>query len=141
MNENLQTTLAELINKSIAGTEGAANFLQAEIPDVIHQLLLWRAVYGLIEFLLGIIILCGYVWVGWYIFTVWLNTEVPGKCRDSEPRPRSDEYEPLMVALFYGGVGVIMFFVVQLSLLNLTWLQIWAAPKVWLIEYAVKLIK
>lgn len=37
MNDQLQEALASIIDKTISGIEAGAAFLQAELPDVIHQ--------------------------------------------------------------------------------------------------------
>ena len=43
MNEQLQQALVAILNKTVASVEAGANFLAAEIPDVIQQLLMWTA--------------------------------------------------------------------------------------------------
>ena len=50
MNEQLQKALVELIGKASNGIDASVSFLSAEIPDVIHQLLLWYAAKSAIEF-------------------------------------------------------------------------------------------
>ena len=42
VNNNLQDALATLINKTVTGADAATSFLQQQVPDVIHQLLVWK---------------------------------------------------------------------------------------------------
>jgi len=44
MNEQLQQAVAELIEKSLSMLQTGADFMAAEIPDVVHQLLMWHMV-------------------------------------------------------------------------------------------------
>ena len=50
MNEQLQTALAALIEKSIKAMEAGADFMAAEIPEVVQQLLLWHMTLSAIKF-------------------------------------------------------------------------------------------
>lgn len=40
MNEQLQQALATILNKSIEGIDAGVEFMQAELPEVIEQLLI-----------------------------------------------------------------------------------------------------
>ena len=42
MNEQLQDALANLLSKTISGIDAGVAFMQAELPDVIMQLLTWK---------------------------------------------------------------------------------------------------
>ena len=42
--ENLDEALATLINTALAGIDSSVEFLQAEIPDIVVQLLMWHGV-------------------------------------------------------------------------------------------------
>lgn len=118
--------LNQLIQKSMDGLEKAADFLSAEIPDVIHQMLMWYAVKSAIVSLTGVAILSG---IGYGLSRVHKRM-FQGNRVDAEN---------------YFGFGIICIFAALVSLRflrmagNLDWLQIWIAPKLWLIEYAAKL--
>jgi len=135
MNEQLQKALAEIIQKTMTGLDATVTFLSAEIPDVIHQLLLWYAVkYGL-ECLFGLALL-----VGWIVAIRW-----------GFKKARAFEASLNMLASGEGKgyylFGVAAFFLTLMMLvavpafINIQWLQILIAPKLWLIEYAAKLVK
>lgn len=42
MNEQANKILVELLQKASNGIDAAVTFSQAQIPDVIHQLLVWN---------------------------------------------------------------------------------------------------
>lgn len=127
----LDKSLATLINKSVTEVESGVSFLQTQLPDVIHQLLMWKFVYSLSMFIFGIILLIGAT----YILFKYL-----GKGKKINPNDHR-EVENYTIILFIIGVAYIIIVSVAYTLINLTWLQIWIAPKVWLIEYTSQLIK
>jgi len=125
MNEQLQQALSDLINRSLTGLDKAGDFLNAEIPAVIQQLLLWHGVYEFIMFLIGVAFIVGVVY-GNYRHFKWLRAnweQVDG--------------DPVLIFHIFqiGWIPLICYFI------NLQWLQIWIAPKVWLLEYAAQFVK
>ncbi len=130
MNEELQKALSELVQKSINGIDTTTSFIEAELPDYIYQLLMWHSISQLIYFVFGLSLLLSAAAV-----LRWL---VPAQQRwiDSG-REYGDR------GLSYILTGVILIFLLALGscYLNIEWLKIWIAPKVWLIEYAAGLIK
>ncbi|KKN08860.1 hypothetical protein LCGC14_1052290, partial [marine sediment metagenome] len=56
MKEELQTALAELISKTLSGVDAGKEFLTAEIPDVLSQLLMWYGVSNFIESVIGAVL-------------------------------------------------------------------------------------
>ena len=54
MKENLQNALVEILNRAISGIDSSVAFMQAELPDVISQLLTWYAVKSATYSLFGI---------------------------------------------------------------------------------------
>ena len=130
MNEQLQSTLTELINQSLSGIDTAKNFLIAETPKVIQELVIWYSVYNFILFVVGILF-C----VVWVYGNILLYKYL---------KKKSDEddlgYDPFILLLAY----VFQFFIIIIvlaSTINVQWLKIWIAPKVWLLEYAGTFVK
>ena len=124
---NQDELLQKMIEKSMSGLEAATDFLSAEIPDVIHQLLMWHAARSALLCALGVVVLI-----------VWAVAEV--KAWKWVTDPDCPAYDPWFAYGFLGTVIVRLPLTVAVSLtINLTWLQIWLAPKVWLIEYAASL--
>ena len=119
MNDQLETALTVLVNNTMVGVDSAGEFLIAETPVVIEQLLMWYMIYKAILFGLGILscILITWAWL-WF-------------AKIKEP-DKSDLFGPILLVTIMSMMG--LFF-----LINLEWLQIWIAPKVWLIEYVADL--
>lgn len=131
MNEQLQKALAEIIRQTMNGLDAAVSFLSSELPDVIHQLLIWYAVKNGVYFLVGLVVLI-----------VWLVVLVKSFKYAMKAVGNGGYAEDAFVAWFLLSlVGSIPFIASCDYLLNLTWLQIILAPKIWLIEYAAKLVK
>lgn len=151
------TTLNEALVQIIQTTSGAVEkgigFLSAQIPDVIQQLLLWKFCEALVYGAVGVVIL---VFLGALLYNVMKKPElIP-----PQPIPEGHRYyhEPsrkfvptvwrdtdgdLMPTIIIPGIGLLVGIPLAFSLLIelVTALQIYVAPKVYLIEYASKLVQ
>ena len=125
MSEQTNKLLAELLQKAVSGLDSAVAFSQAQLPEVIHQLMYWKAAsYGLrivvmSLLLLGCVVLFrkGVVWArGWEIEEIGIISVIAS-----------------------GFLGIILMFLIFEGTGNL--LQLWLAPKIWLIEYAADLVR
>ena len=121
MNEQLQQAITKMIEKALSGLDAGAEFLSGEIPDVVMQLMLWHGVRSIVECAIGVFI----VVAGFYMLKRYHH--IVARCC-------SNGAEPLL--LFTHGWPLI-----GIAFINLEWLKIWLAPKVWLIEYAASLVK
>ena len=130
MKEELQTALAELIQKTIQGAGSTKTFLIKEIPDVLNQLLMWHGWYNFILFLTGILI---------FILIIIFNRKQYKWIKKGFNEKGIDwaDDKPYLMCNAFQFIWIIPYE----EFLNLTWLQIWIAPKVWLIEYMTKLVK
>lgn len=146
MNEQANKILADLLQKASNGIDAAVSFSQAQIPDVVHQLLLWSAVSSIIWQALALI-----------ISTVIGNALYRGiKQRGERVEGRSFRgYCYIGKSIFYdddgdlsslgflstlvGGIVLACCFATFIG--NFDWLKIWLAPKLYLIEYAAHLMK
>ena len=130
MNEELQKALAEMINKSVAVAGDALAFTQEQLPEVVQQLLLWK---------MAISILAALAFLGTAAITVrFIRDCARGDWEDNNPSGTI----PLIVktiTAFVLCVVVLPIAADEAPLLD--WLQIWLAPKVYLIEYATNLVK
>lgn len=128
MNEQLQTILLNLVQRSITALNSGAEFLATEIPEVIQQLLVWKAIesfiwFILILFLSGMVIYYGGI-KGFQIATFHRET--------------SDG----MSYVLWGLILALAFVATIPSLFyHLDWLQILVAPKLYLLEYVAELVK
>lgn len=126
MNEQAQQALNDALVRIINGATTATEFIIAETPDVIQQLLAWKMAESIAGWLLSAVVLLVLIKVGKYLKRMWDND------------PYSDTF---MVASGCYVVVSFLWAMTSLLALNLTWLQIWIAPKVYLIEYAAQLVK
>lgn len=132
MNEQLQQALTAILNKTMSGVDAGVNFLSAEIPDVIHQLLMWKLVSNSILAFLGLAVL---------IASYKLIRKGLVNHATETAKGWAYEKEGRYIAPFMLG-GVLSLFGSGLLLVNgMEALQIWIAPKIYLIEYAASLAK
>jgi hypothetical protein len=102
------------------------SFLQAELPDVIYQLLLWHGVKSLIYAASAVVI-----FLMFFRQSVYFAKAILRECEN--------DGDGSILFIPYAFAHILYLF--PISLFNLTWLQIWIAPKVWLLEYAANLVK
>jgi len=146
----LEDALVEIINKDNNGIDSATDFLSAEIPDVIHQLLLWHGIYSFTLFLVSVVIVLSAPYQ-----VKKIKSLIPEKIKEGDDdnwfwHDSNRSYKPLgfsvkqTEAAFVFWIAVCVVSLIQVTLvvklLNLEWLKIWIAPKVWLLEYASNLI-
>lgn len=122
MNEELQKALATLLAKTTSAAEAGVSFLQAELPEVIRQLLMWKA----IESAAHMVVLIGLTWL-----CVYAARRAWTYGRDEGSGVEAFAMIPAMAAGLSG----------YLAIRQIDWLQIIVAPKVYLIEYAASLAK
>lgn len=129
MDQQLQAALAAILNKTMGAVESGVSFLQAELPDVIQQLLLWKLVWAAIVFAIATA-----------IFLVWL---VVGIRTTLKFERRAKSYEEGHGWVTFGVIGIFIgmpsFATAMCGLYEI--LQIALAPKIYLIEYAASLAK
>lgn len=128
MNEQLQQALAAIITKTMQGIDSGVSFLGSELPDVIQQLLIYKAAWAGVEAVMLS------VFVGLYI-AFW---RFYAKADNGFWKSCDDPEAP---TIFFGVIGgfLSVVFVVGIIVDIQTIVQIWLAPKIYLIEYAAKL--
>ena len=128
MNEKLQIALADIITKSVQTVEAAGQFILNEAPDVVQQLLVWKFVCSVISFSCFVIL---------PLILVSVFLLIASRTKDEDTRLFS------YVATIVSGL-VIWCLSAGISCGDgnaLDWVQIKLAPKIYLIEYASKLIR
>lgn len=147
----LNEALVTIIQKTQGAVESGVSFLSEQIPDVIQQLLMWKfyeaivwSIFGLLLFIVGVVLVSKGVYHilqynKWY--SIWRNNV--GNL-EKEASLKYKEHETKV--MLYGIPGVLMSLVgtigLNRSIVNgMEALQIYIAPKVWLIEYAASLAK
>jgi len=127
MEEELQKTANEALKGIIEGVASAKEFILAELPEVVQQLLMWKAAESLIVFVICFSIL----------LAAWVNLAFLIRYLRKEDFAESIAIPWAIVSLFLTILGT----AIPLDIINLDWLQIWIAPKVYLLEYAASLVK
>lgn len=144
MNEQANKILADLLQKASNGIDAAVSFSQAQIPDVVHQLLLWNAVSSIIWQVMVMIIslvivislhkglkqkgelVTGRGWEGYVGRSIFYDSD-------------GDLCGVGILSCLTGGFVLLCCFATFIG--NFDWLKIWLAPKLYLIEYAAHLMK
>lgn len=121
MNEQLQQAITKMIEKALSGLDAGAEFLAGEIPDVVMQLMLWNGVRSMVMCIFGIL----FITTGAYLVNRYHKSVVDACSGGAEP----------LILFTHSWPAIGLFFV------NIEWLQILIAPKVWLVEYAASLVK
>lgn len=152
MNEQLQQALAAILNKTMAGVEAGVSFLGAELPDVIQQLLIWK----LAEAGMTVAISFGAAFAltrlargSLTVLTKYLQGQSAyynnsGNEAEREGKRQMLEYgSQCPWAIIRAGIATFAWLAVLVSGLPAAQvaLQIWLAPKIYLIEYAASLAK
>ncbi|HAT2216599.1 TPA: hypothetical protein I8412_003744 [Citrobacter freundii] len=149
MNEQANKILIELLQKAANGIDAAVSFSQAQIPDVIHQLLVWNFIHSVIITVMALMSIPLVIWLvkkqlrkvqigtfgnEWYSWDKG-NPKYSATLIWDAKGDLSFLILPLVVFIIIWGASVLSI------LTNPTWLKIWLAPKLYLIEYAASLVK
>ena len=125
MNEQANKILIDLLQKAANGVDAAMSFSQAQVPDIIRQLMVWKAAaYGMRIFFMSLFLLGGIL-----LFRRALKWH------------ESFDYEALgfFSLLSSALTGSLLVVGILANISNL--MQLWLAPKIWLIEYTAELLK
>jgi hypothetical protein len=126
----LEQALAEILTKSMQGIEKGVDFLSAQLPDVIEQLLLWK----MWESIIGNLTL----WIFAFFVPLILLLSNVSKALSTLSEERFDKH---VLFSLISGIWILFGSLVLTKNSDLEWLQILIAPKIYLIEYAAQLIK
>lgn len=147
MNEQLQDAsqkaLANMINMANDGMTGAVSFAKAQIPDVIHQMLMWNMITSLIAFSFGVLSILVVVV---YFLCMWKASKRFDETRKDNIFFEKGFYTENKILNDSGmviGTFVLIFFVVNLVVnvvMGFDWIEILVAPKYYLLEQASHLI-
>lgn len=119
--EILQVYLIRALDKTSNMVDKAVDMVTEQSPILIQEVLKWYFAYNLILFVCGLAVLG----LGFYL------TNRVRKWIDSH-----DGFDYMIAAVAFS-----ISCMVASSLINLQWLKIWIAPRLWLIEYTADLVK
>jgi hypothetical protein len=123
---NYEEVLGKFLQSTLDTAEKVGEFAVAQLPELVQQALNWYFAYGLIQFVAGVALAIFAIVVDVKLFKSALKTE-------------SDD---VIFGVYFvlGMVPRIPAWVVVFNLVNFQWLKIWIAPKLWLVEFATKLV-
>lgn len=122
INDLLKTQLSDIIAGIKNGSVKVFEWANGQVPEVIQQFLTWKLLESLLWFSVGAIV---------FFFCVtgtrrsWKSTTLTSGDREG-------------FAFLYS-IGALIGLII--SMFNLTWVKIWIAPKMYLIEYVIELVK
>jgi len=129
MNEEVTNKANELLLSMLNGIETASDFVIDQTPDVIQQLLAWHFITSLLCFV--------FIFASPFIFYFIGGKIVSMMCQED------DDKERIFCVNIGKCVGLLASFLTVVGLFceaqPLAWLQIWIAPKLYLLEYAASL--
>lgn len=138
MNEQLQTALLTILNSTINAAGAAKEFLLAEVPEVIRQLLVWKAIESGLRMAVWLAVAGAMLYVSRRLWKYAKNWQAPAGIRLELANTEDRDY----AYIASGFLGIFSGLTTIISLLyNTAWLQIIVAPKLYLIEYAASLVK
>ena len=122
MQEEINNSLISLINKLASGADAIIVFGQEQVPEVLHQLLLWHMTSALIG-----VLLC----IACFIAAGLIFRRIS----------KHDHYEEFIPIIFFASLMGIIGGLISLCENLHTVLFILLAPKLYLMEYAASLVK
>lgn len=130
MNEELQKAIADMFNSVLS----AKDFLVGELPEYVNQLLMWRMVWSIGFFVIGLALILSAI-----CLQAWIYKSYKNKGAIYSIVSEDAEFWPAIIIIDF--ILSVTAFIFGVSIISMEWLQIWIAPKVWLVEYAASLVK
>jgi len=132
----IQNTLEQALIKSIEGIQKTGtelvDALYQQAPEVVEQLLLWHGIESLIHCIAAIL----------FLVLPFIHYRVAKYAYQKlEVKEWRDEFSYWMPIIVSGIVLIITSIATSVYMMNLKWLKIWIAPKVYLLEYLADLVK
>ena len=127
MNEQAQQALAELLQKAVNGVDSITTFSQAQLPEVINQLLIWNLVSSLLT------------QVGCIAYLISFSLVTKRAYQYYKDNKKDDLIIFAAMGLFIAWMSAVVAITAFFD--NFAWIKIWLAPKLYLLEYASQLLK
>jgi len=133
MKEEIALKAEEALIQIVEDISQTREFVIDQVPLVIQELLAWNFWTRLLDFCIGVLIPILLVFAIRYAWRKMHElAEAENQCCDE------DEYFPFFLITFFMSI---IFGMMSLVHLNLEWLQIIIAPRLWLLEYAADLVR
>ncbi|WP_109910826.1 hypothetical protein [Proteus mirabilis] len=139
MNEQVSRALTDLLEKASNGIDSTVAFSQANLPEVIHQLLTWKMTMGVIWSVVGVALIALAIFMPIWAKKAKSNGAIwtyhAGEINYNINSVMYDLFRAILpVPILFLGVVI---FIDGFSM----WLKMLLAPKLYLIEYTASLIK
>jgi hypothetical protein len=132
----IQNTLEQALIKSLDGIQKTGTelveALYQQAPEVVEQLLMWHAVESLIQCIAAILALG--IPFAVYKVACYIHQKL-------EVATWGDEFGFWLPVTLSGIVSFAIGFGTFFEYINIKWLKIWLAPKVYLLEYLADMMK
>lgn len=132
----IQNTLEQALIKSIEGIQKTGtelvDALYQQAPEVVEQLLMWHGIESLIKCIAAILV---------FVLPLIHYKVVKHTHQKLKVKEWSDESGFWIPTFFSGAIVFAISIGCFLAFINLKWLKIWIAPKVYLLEYLADLVK
>lgn len=125
MANSVKEQAQEFLQKAIDAATSTGDFIVGQIPDVVQQILTWNLVQAIIICVITAIV---------FFFLFQYGKRVNAKGRGEHDDDKRIAGMVVMIASSF-----ISFFVFTCNMMKAV--QIYVAPKLWLLEYAVGLLK
>lgn len=130
---NASKALTLLIDKVSSGLDAATSFLAQQIPDVIHQILVYNFITSLGRCILFFVMIFAWPCLMRWSYKHWIPR------LQVRANYSFDQKDCGTLLTLFSIIGMIIFILCFFG--NFSWLKIWFAPKIYLIEYATDLVK
>lgn len=144
----MEEQLKEALSALMATAASASEFVASQVPEVVHQAMVWYATKSLALWLLGVAAMIALIAADWMVFKRFkrhyeeLNSSLASSVIKYHPVDMWQEEDFVVGYLLMGSLLRFVFYIPVIALLsNVEWLMIWLAPKLWLMEKAAELIK
>ena len=138
MNEEMTQSLSTFVKDSIESLTTTKEFCVEQAPDLIQQILAWKFWQSVSVLLIWTVIVIGYIIYYRYVLRTCKKTKEEQNARSSY---HNDPYEtPFFICSSMIGAFLGLIYIIVVCVNLYTILQIWIAPKIFLIEYASGLI-
>ena len=133
--EQVNQALADILSKVVSGVDGVVEFSKEQIPDVVNQLLMWHALESLLGFFVGVVFFS----FGFYRWKIQLKLRSKYETLCQEGKMGWD-MKDFHIFFSYATPPVLVIIGFCVLAINLEFIKILVAPKLYLLEYAAKLV-
>lgn len=134
MNDAIKKELIDFLQKVNSGVDKGVDFLQGELPEYISQLLMWHGVHSFLRFLIPFV--CTLI----LLFIAYKGVKMKGRYFGKTDHD-GDLPQLKFIVVTASTVLTAIFTMITINFFNLTWLKIWIAPKVFIVDYIASMGK